>query len=102
MILIRYTDRYASKYRYSKKYPIGIPHGLNLHQKFVNSDLWEQVNFASRMDMKNDNRLDVFRGNNFTFKNVKTGTEVLITSIHSNTGKTVNWEFASDIDVYQF
>jgi hypothetical protein len=98
MVKKQYTDRFESKYRYSSKYPIGIPHGTNLYQKFVNSEIWEQLESDSRVSRKNDNRVDIFLGNDFLFRNKKTGDLVRITSSHSNTGKTVTWTFESEAD----
>tara|TARA_R110000868_G_scaffold130154_1_gene339726 strand:- start:1408 stop:1713 length:306 start_codon:yes stop_codon:yes gene_type:complete len=98
----QYTDRFGSKYRYSSKYPIGTPLGTNLYQRFVNSDSWEQLDSESRIIEKNDNRMDVFLGNDFRFRNINTGDLVDIKSSHSNTGKTITWTFETEADEFVF
>lgn len=102
MLRKKYTDKFGSKYRYSAKYPIGIPHGSNLYKKFENSEAWEKLDFDSRIIEKNDNRTDVFLGNNFVFKNINSGDLVKIMSSYSNTGKTVTWLFESEAEEFQF
>ena len=102
MVKKQYTDRFGSKYRYSAKYPIGTPHGTNLYNKFVKSESWEQLDDQSRVIEKNDNRMDVFLGNDYRFRNIHTGHLVDIKSSHSNTGKTICWTFESEADEFVF
>ncbi len=102
MLKKQYTDKFGSKYRYSTKYPIGISHGFNLYKKFENSEIWEKLDSDSIIIEKNDNRTDVFLGNDFVFKNTYNGDLVKIKSSHSNTGKTVTWSFELEADEFQF
>ena len=102
MFYKQFTDKFSGKYRYGPKYPIGIPLGRNLYNKFERSELWELVETESRISRKNDNRMDVFLGENALFRNIYTGGVVSIKSSYSNTGKTVNWTFESDTESLVF
>ena len=102
MIRRELTDKYQSKYRHSKKYPIGIPNGENLYKSFKNSEKWESITEESRLSRHGDNRLDQFLGKNFVFKNVVTSEIVRITSSYSNTGNTVIWVFESECNEFIF
>ncbi len=97
-----FTDRYKSKYRYSQKYPVGITGGLNFLKKFTNSPKWKNVESKKNIHEHNSNRMDQFLGNSYIFENVENGAIVKIKESHSNTGKTVNWTFESDSDVWEF
>jgi hypothetical protein len=102
MIKVEFIDKYASKYRHSKKYPIGIPSGENLYRKFKSSEAWALDSEEKRIIENNDNRLDNFLGKSFIFKNVTTGDSVFIKSSYSNSGKTVIWSFESECEEFLF
>ena len=57
LITIEYTDKYKSKYRYGKLYPIGITRGSNIETK-LKSDKWEILERKDHITVMNDNRLD--------------------------------------------
>jgi len=99
---LEFVDKYSSKYRYSKKIPIGVPNGEVLFNKFKASKAWILETEEKRIIENNDNRLDSFLGNSYIFKNIATGESVFIKSSHSNSGKTISWTFESYAKEFSF
>ena len=66
--------------------------------KLDRSDLWILEHKSDDIDEKNDNRLDIKRGETFIYKHIDGYKEIQLCMSVSRSGKTKHWKFSRNFD----